>query len=129
MKNQILKTILYQFLNMNKSLKKKLLIGAGILGVFILLIVGFTAYLGFKATSYLVTQVSNQPQVTNMVGQVATQGQQALTSVTSQGCLQQLQAHLNVNVWIQNSMTENTNKILSACLGQAQPEKNQEWGG
>lgn len=118
MKKQIFYWLMSQRHNIDRRLKKKLLIGLGVVGALVIVGGVILTYVGYKATTYLISNAPTQDQISVMASDLKNQSQKVLEGTIQKNCLSQLQAHLNLGVWLSRPISENTAKISSACFGQ-----------
>lgn len=120
MKKQIFYWLMSQRHNIDRRLKKKLLIGLGVVGALVIVGGVILTYVGYKTTTYLISKAPTQDQISVMASDLKNQSQKVLDVSIQKNCLSELQAHLNLGVWLSRPISENTAKISSACFGQAE---------
>jgi hypothetical protein len=116
MKKALILWLLSQKQGLDPSVKKKLLIGAGVFGVVLFIGIGAATYVGIKAVGYLVSQAPSQAQVGQLTQDLAEKGKAIAGVAAAPNCLATLQAHLDLNVWLTRSFSDNTSRMMSACL-------------
>ena len=116
MKKQILSLILANHHKMDRSLKKKILIGIGVLSVFYLVILGALSYTAIQTGRYLIAKAPNQEQLVTIVQNVNLQSQKVAGNLVSIGCLEQVQGLFNVQTWLKIPLSENIEKIIGSCF-------------
>ncbi len=120
MKRQIFYWLMSQRHNIDLGLKKKLLIGLGVVGAFVVVGGVILTYVGYKTTTYLISKAPTQDRISVIASDLKSQSQKVLEGSSQTNCLSELQAHLNLGVWLSKPISENAAKISSACFGQAE---------
>lgn len=116
MKKALILWLLSQKQGLDPSVKKKLLIGAGVFGVVLFVGIGAATYIGIKAVGYLVSQAPSQAQVGQLTQDLAEKGKALAGVAAAPNCLATLQAHLDLNVWLTRPFADNASRMMSACL-------------
>jgi hypothetical protein len=124
MKKRILYELLARRQNVDRGLKKKLLIGVGIFGVFVFVGGAVVTYAGFKVTTSLIGNAPTQEQLSDMATVAKDQGQKVFQGALQKNCWSEIQAHMNLSVWLSKPIAENTNKISTACFFRAESKEN-----
>ncbi len=101
---------------MDKALKKKILIGLGVLGLILVIGVTLTAYVGFKTVGYLASKTPTQEQVGVITQNLVDQGKALVGTSTSMSCIAEVKSHMNLSVWLSRAISENLNNIIKACF-------------
>lgn len=123
MKKMILMWLMSQRHGMDRNLKKKIIIGLGIFAAFIFIGLGMLTYLGVKTAGLLIAKVPPQEQVVTMTQTISEKGKSLVAQVTPVNCWLTFQSYLNLNVWLTQPFSENTDKLIKACLSSSQLEQ------
>lgn len=123
MKKKILMWLMSQRHGMDRAMKKKIIIGLGIFGAFIFIGLGLLTYLGIKTANFLIAKVPPQEQVMTMTQTISEKGKSLVAQVTPVNCWLTFQSYLNLNVWLTQPFSENTDSIIKACLSSSQLEQ------
>jgi hypothetical protein len=121
MKKQLFYWLAIRNIKFDRSMKKKLFIGASVLGLFLFVGVGIFAYIGFKTTSYLISQVPSQEKLEMITRSVSERAENTVQTVISSHCLIEMRSLLSIDTWLQKPIAENTRRISSACWGSSEP--------
>ncbi len=116
MKKQILSLILENHHKINRSLKKKILIGLAVFSVFIVLVLGALSYTAIQTGQYLIAKAPNQEQLVTIVQNVNLQSQKVAGNLVSIGCLEQVQGLFSLQKWMTVPVSENIEKTVSSCF-------------
>lgn len=126
------KYLIYLFLSqrhrLDRSMKRKLFIIAGVGGFVLLLGLGATAFVGVKAAGYVMGLFTSQNQIGSAAVGLKTEGQKILGQATSPGCLAEIQNHMRLDPWLNRPISESTSKLGKACFGM-KPSTENETGG
>lgn len=118
MKKQLVYWLMSQRHSIDRGLKKKLMIGAAVVGGFILIGGIIATYIGIKATSYLVSKAPTQEQISVLATDIKNHGQAVISGTVQKDCLSELQAHMNLSIWISKPINESAARISKACFNQ-----------
>jgi membrane-anchored glycerophosphoryl diester phosphodiesterase (GDPDase) len=123
MKKVILMWLMSQQNGVDKSMKKKIIIGLGVFGIFVFVGLGIVTYLGVKTASFLIAKIPPQEQVVSMTQALSEKGTSLIGKVAPINCWLTFQSYLNLNIWLTKPLSENTDSLIKACLSAPSPEQ------
>jgi hypothetical protein len=131
MKRDVIKMLLNREGNVDNNVKKKILIGLGILAFLGVCAIGVIGYVGVKAAGYLISIAPSKEQVGTLTQQLGEQGNVLLTTTKVASCLDVVQSHMNLNAWLIRPMSVNVANIYGTCIGNqaTEPAQNEEKKG
>lgn len=126
MKALIINWLMSQGHKIDHKLKKKLIIGFGVVVSLVFIGGVFLTYIGYKTTTYLISKVPSQEQLSGISVEIQNQSQKLLNGAIPENCLSQIQAHVNLNVWLTQPIAHNAAKISEACFGSIKNKETNE---
>jgi hypothetical protein len=115
MKKEILWMLLNSKQRMNRSLKKKIIIGLGLISIVAFVCVGIAGVFAYKAGSYLFDKVSALP--VDKISSEALKGGQILSkTLSAHTCTSSLSKLLLLETWINKPLSESFNSVTESCF-------------
>jgi hypothetical protein len=123
MKRDLIKTLLNRGKSLDNSIKKKLLIGVGVIALLGFFTAALIGYFGVKAAGYLISNAPTQDQFGALTEQLGEQGNVLLTTTKVASCIDVVQSHMNLNPWLTRPVSVNVANIYGTCIGKTVEEK------
>lgn len=132
MKKHMMFYLLSRFTKLDRKVKTRIFVVAGLFGFIALFLVGLAGYVAFQAGGYAINQIQAQTEniqidknlPTQALAQAQEQVQNIGQTVTSANCVETLTGLLNPDSWLRVPLAETFKTVQTSCLGAAPEQKS-----
>lgn len=131
MKKHMVFYLIHRFARLDKRLKTKIFVIAGLFGFVFLFMIGLITYVAFQAGGYVIDQFQAQTQKVESLKVDSTFPTQALAQVheleknlKSSSCVETLSGLLALEPWLKVPLSETFKTVQTSCLGTKQEQNS-----